>query len=67
MQMQLLDRRRKLTDAARLLSAVLVSSTLVLAAQTAMAELSKGHRNLIDRGLQIQGMVRKDDVFHLET
>jgi hypothetical protein len=30
-------------------------------------ELSKGRRILIERGLQVQGMITRDDVFHLET
>ncbi|MBA3481091.1 MAG: hypothetical protein H0T51_04665 [Pirellulales bacterium] len=29
--------------------------------------MSKGHTILIDRGLQVQGMVTKDDVFHLDA
>jgi hypothetical protein len=29
--------------------------------------LSKGHRILLQRGLVLQGMVTKDDVFHLDT
>src|SRR4051794_40753283 len=33
----------------------------------ARAQISKGHRLLIEHGFQIQGMVTKDDVFHLET
>ena len=35
--------------------------------QVRAAELSKGHRLLIEHGLQIQGMATKDDVFHLQT
>jgi hypothetical protein len=31
------------------------------------AQLSKGHLILINRGLQVQGMVTKDDAFHLTT
>jgi len=31
------------------------------------AQIGKGHRILIERGLQIQGMVTRDDVFHLST
>jgi hypothetical protein len=33
----------------------------------APAQISKGHRILLERGLQVQGMVTKDDVFHLNT
>jgi hypothetical protein len=33
----------------------------------AWGQISKGHRILIERGLQIQGMVTRDDVFHLST
>src|SRR5688572_22920410 len=33
----------------------------------ARAAVSKGHLILIDRGLQLQGMVTRDDVFHLNT
>jgi hypothetical protein len=33
----------------------------------AFAQISKGHRILIERGLQTQGMVTRDDVFHLDT
>jgi len=33
----------------------------------ASAQLSKGHLILINRGLQVQGMVTRDDVFHLNT
>ncbi len=35
--------------------------------QTASAEVSKAHRILIERGLQLQGMVTTNDVFDLET
>ena len=31
------------------------------------AAVGKGHLILIDRGLQVQGMVTRDDVFHLNT
>src|SRR5688500_15576462 len=34
---------------------------------TTAGALSKGHTILIERGLQVQGMVTKDDVFHLDT
>ena len=33
----------------------------------AVGALSKGHTILIDRGLQVQGMVTKDDVFHRDA
>jgi hypothetical protein len=36
-------------------------------AEVSNAQLSKGHRLLLDWGLQIQGMVTRDDVFHLST
>src|SRR5512146_1559496 len=29
--------------------------------------LSKAHRILLERGIQLQGMVSRDDAFHLET
>ncbi len=35
--------------------------------QEAEAQLSKAHQLLVNRGLQIQGMVTRDDVFHLNT
>src|SRR5688572_17632119 len=34
---------------------------------TTVGALSKGHTILIERGLQVQGMVTKDDVFHLDV
>ncbi|HEX2475806.1 MAG TPA: hypothetical protein VHK01_13730 [Lacipirellulaceae bacterium] len=37
------------------------------ATSVAVAQISKGHQILIERGLQTQGMVTKDDVFHLDT
>jgi hypothetical protein len=40
---------------------------LVVASMAPAAELSKGHRLLIEYGFQIQGMATKDDVFHLDT
>ncbi|MEX2170340.1 MAG: hypothetical protein WD851_13585 [Pirellulales bacterium] len=46
---------------------LLLVALVLLVAQPASAELSKGHQILIDRGLQVQGMVTKDDVFHLAT
>jgi hypothetical protein len=42
-------------------------ATLAAAGGTAVAELSKGHRILMERGLQLQGMVTKDDVFELSA
>ncbi|MEO5803717.1 MAG: hypothetical protein ABIR24_09310 [Verrucomicrobiota bacterium] len=36
-------------------------------AQTGHAQLSKGNRILIERGLQIQGLVQPDNYFHLDT
>lgn len=47
--------------------AVLVCAALLTGAPAARAELSKGHRILIQRGLQTQGMATEDDVFHLAT
>ena len=40
---------------------------LLASGVTAAAELSKGQLILIKRGLQIQGLVTRDDVFHLNT
>ena len=31
------------------------------------AQISKAHQILLNRGLQLQGMTTKDDVFHLEN
>jgi hypothetical protein len=45
----------------------LLSSFAIAAAQSLHAQLSKGHLILIERGLQLQGLVTKDDVFHLNT
>jgi hypothetical protein len=43
-------------------------AVVLLSASIAAAEgLSKGHRLLIEHGLQLQGMVTRDDLFHLET
>jgi hypothetical protein len=36
-------------------------------ASTASAQVGKGHRILAERGLQVTGMVTKDDVFHIDT
>jgi len=46
---------------------MLGAAALSTGTRTARAELGKGHRILIERGLQVQGMVTKDDVFHLNT
>jgi hypothetical protein len=47
---------------------VAVLTTLLLGfAGTGSAQLSKGNLILINRGLQVQGMVTRDDVFHLNT
>src|SRR5215207_6106413 len=49
---------------------ILCAVALLLATAAAPsrgAELSKGHRLLIEHGFQIQGMATKDDVFHLQT
>src|SRR5688572_884810 len=46
----------------RLCCALLLGSAIA-----APAQLSKGHLILIKRGLQVQGMVTRDDVFHLNT
>src|SRR2546426_725864 len=35
--------------------------------QSGFTQINKGSLILIDRGLQVQGMVTKDDVFHLST
>src|SRR5688572_21190977 len=35
--------------------------------QPGLAQVSKGNFILVSRGLQVQGMVTKDDVFHLST
>jgi hypothetical protein len=39
----------------------------LLTVQEGSAQVSKGNQILINRGLQVQGMVTKDDVFHLTT
>jgi hypothetical protein len=41
--------------------------TSFLQAQTGKAQISKGNQILINRGLQIQGMVNTADIFHLST
>ena len=40
---------------------------MLLSAPDALGALGKGHAILIERGLQVQGMVTKDDGFHLDT
>jgi len=60
------SRRRKLHR--RTFVAPLLAVVAIIAFPThALAQLSKGHRILIERGLQTQGMVTKDDVFNLDT
>jgi len=54
---------RKRGPVVALAAAVLVSGY----AQTGYAQISKGNWILINRGLQVQAMVTKDDVFHLNT
>jgi hypothetical protein len=49
------------------LAAARLCALLIVATPVARAELSKGHRILIERGLQTQGIVTKDDVFQLDT
>jgi hypothetical protein len=49
------------------ISVYLVILILSLLAADTPAAVSKGHLILIDRGLQVQGMVTRDDVFHLST
>jgi hypothetical protein len=51
----------------RLLVVAILVALAVSSVSAAAAELSKGHRLLIEHGLQIQGMATKDDVFHLQT
>jgi hypothetical protein len=48
------------------IAGLVLLSPIALRAQ-APAALPKGHRLLIEHGLQIQGMATKDDVFHLAT
>jgi hypothetical protein len=49
------------------LSSFLPLFLVVFSTFSASAQISKGHRILMQRGLQIQGMVTRDDVFHLTT
>src|SRR3954470_10938282 len=48
---------------------VVVAILVALAVSHAVAAepMPKGHRLLIEHGLQIHGMATKDDVFHLQT
>ena len=46
---------------------VMLVLTLLASISAAYSQISKGQRILIERGLQIQGMVTRDDVFHLTT
>jgi hypothetical protein len=46
---------------------MLAAAVIAVFSPAACAQLSKGRRILIERGLQTQGMVTKDDVFHLAT
>jgi hypothetical protein len=45
----------------------LLTALLLGIAGNSLAQLSKGNLILINRGLQVQGMVTRDDVFHLNT
>jgi hypothetical protein len=42
-------------------------AAVIALVQNGHAQVSKGQLILMDRGLQIQGMVTRDDVFHLST
>lgn len=46
---------------------ILTLCEFLLFATAAAAPIGKGHWILLQRGLQIQGMVTRDDVFHLAT
>ena len=48
---------------------VALAATAVISGhtQSGSTRINKGNLILIDRGLQVQGMVTKDDVFHLST
>lgn len=46
---------------------ILGFSALISAVPSAEAQVGKGNWILLQRGLQVQGMVTKDDVFHLST
>jgi hypothetical protein len=45
----------------------LIALVALLSARAVTAELSKGYRVLMNRGLQLQGMVTTGDVFHLNN
>jgi hypothetical protein len=45
----------------------LILAFAALTLPTRAAELSKGFRLLVEHGFQIQGLVTKDDVFHIQT
>ena len=51
----------------RAIAVLLMAIVAMGASPTAQAQLTKGRRILIERGLQTQGMVTKDDVFQLAT
>ena len=63
----MLMRRRPSRQFPASLILMLSAAIWVVGTQSASAELGKGHRILIERGLQVQGMATKDDVFHLAT
>src|SRR5689334_16485918 len=46
---------------------VIILTSAMLATSAPAAELSKGFKLLIEHGFQIQGMITKDDGFHLPT
>jgi hypothetical protein len=46
---------------------LLVLGCLLALAQSANAQLSKGQQILLNRGLQVQGMVNSADIFHFDT
>src|SRR5437660_8763903 len=47
--------------------ACLLAGLLATVAPSAQAQLSKGYRILLNRGLQLQGLVQWNDYFHLDT
>ncbi|HEY3393540.1 MAG TPA: hypothetical protein VGK58_12590, partial [Lacipirellulaceae bacterium] len=58
---------RKIVRFPLLLAGIVCCVIAVGRTPIAAAELSKAHRILIDRGLQLQGMVTTNDVFDLDT
>lgn len=50
-----------------LFRSLILAGLLITIISDAEAAVSKGQLILIDRGLQVQGMVTRDDVFHLST